>query len=214
MREKGSNRLVPCPDYMMKAFKLPKQAPRVSVESLQTCMAWRCLNGTQHFCWLILVVSGHSLDSNGPVIETTANRVLKRNALRNITITGESVTADEGAAKIFPEEQAKIIEDGDYSADQGQVPYADTEDRQATSYLLEASRHDTLSYYSHQSTVRRYETRANRRHSATPVFTFVVRFSRVVIPHLLDSPSLTCLESRINSHRADRSHCCKRSHTV
>ncbi|GFT43114.1 tigger transposable element-derived protein 1 [Trichonephila clavipes] len=43
---------------------------------------------------------------------------LKRNALHNIKITGESATADEGAAKIFPEEPAKIIEDGDYSADQ------------------------------------------------------------------------------------------------
>ncbi|GFW20788.1 tigger transposable element-derived protein 1 [Trichonephila clavipes] len=43
---------------------------------------------------------------------------LKRNALHNIKITGESATADEGAAKIFPEELAKIIEDGDYSADQ------------------------------------------------------------------------------------------------
>ncbi|GFW65928.1 tigger transposable element-derived protein 1 [Trichonephila clavipes] len=30
----------------------------------------------------------------------------------------ESATADEGATKIFPEELAKIIEDGDYSADQ------------------------------------------------------------------------------------------------
>ncbi|GFY04233.1 tigger transposable element-derived protein 1 [Trichonephila clavipes] len=43
---------------------------------------------------------------------------LKRNALHNIKITGESATADEGAAKILPEELAKIIEDGDYSADQ------------------------------------------------------------------------------------------------
>ncbi|GFV30610.1 hypothetical protein TNCV_3580421 [Trichonephila clavipes] len=42
---------------------------------------------------------------------------LKRNALHNIKITGESATADEGAAKIFPEKLAKIIEDGDYSAD-------------------------------------------------------------------------------------------------
>ncbi|GFX67135.1 hypothetical protein TNCV_2184821, partial [Trichonephila clavipes] len=33
-------------------------------------------------------------------------------------IPGESATADEGAAKIFPEKLAKIIEDGDYSADQ------------------------------------------------------------------------------------------------
>ncbi|GFY14926.1 tigger transposable element-derived protein 1 [Trichonephila clavipes] len=42
---------------------------------------------------------------------------LKRNALHNIKI-GESATADDRAAKIFPEELAKIIEDGDYSADQ------------------------------------------------------------------------------------------------
>ncbi|GFY33141.1 tigger transposable element-derived protein 1 [Trichonephila clavipes] len=49
---------------------------------------------------------------------------LKRNALHYIKITGERerervcATADEEAAKIFPEELAKIIEDGDYSADQ------------------------------------------------------------------------------------------------
>ncbi|GFU59244.1 tigger transposable element-derived protein 1 [Trichonephila clavipes] len=43
---------------------------------------------------------------------------LKRNALYNIKITGESATADEGTVKIFPEKLAKIIEDGDYSADQ------------------------------------------------------------------------------------------------
>ncbi|GFY07395.1 tigger transposable element-derived protein 1 [Trichonephila clavipes] len=43
---------------------------------------------------------------------------LKRNALHNIKITGEIATADERAAKIFPEELAKIIKDGDYSADQ------------------------------------------------------------------------------------------------
>ncbi|GFT82990.1 tigger transposable element-derived protein 1 [Trichonephila clavipes] len=43
---------------------------------------------------------------------------LKRNALHIIKVTGKSATADEGAAKIFPEELAKIIEDGDYSADQ------------------------------------------------------------------------------------------------
>ncbi|GFS73014.1 tigger transposable element-derived protein 1 [Trichonephila clavipes] len=43
---------------------------------------------------------------------------LKRKALHIIKVTGESATADEGVAKIFPEELAKIIEDGDYSADQ------------------------------------------------------------------------------------------------
>ncbi|GFY17004.1 HTH CENPB-type domain-containing protein [Trichonephila clavipes] len=43
---------------------------------------------------------------------------LKRNALHNIKITEESATANEGAAKLFPEEVAKIMEDGDYFADQ------------------------------------------------------------------------------------------------
>ncbi|GFX30301.1 tigger transposable element-derived protein 1 [Trichonephila clavipes] len=40
------------------------------------------------------------------------------NMVPPIRFIGESATADEGAAKIFPEELAKIIEDGDYSADQ------------------------------------------------------------------------------------------------
>ncbi|GFT23433.1 hypothetical protein TNCV_2016901 [Trichonephila clavipes] len=35
MREKGDNRLVPGPDYMVDALKLPNHAPRVSGESLQ-----------------------------------------------------------------------------------------------------------------------------------------------------------------------------------
>ncbi|GFY01577.1 hypothetical protein TNCV_2607611 [Trichonephila clavipes] len=52
MREKGCNRLVPGPDYMVDALKLPNQAPRGYGESLQTCVAWRCPGGTQHlFCW-------------------------------------------------------------------------------------------------------------------------------------------------------------------
>ncbi|GFX36010.1 hypothetical protein TNCV_4215321 [Trichonephila clavipes] len=33
MREKGGNRLLPGPDFMVDAFKLPNQAPRVSGES-------------------------------------------------------------------------------------------------------------------------------------------------------------------------------------
>ncbi|GFT39704.1 hypothetical protein TNCV_1578981 [Trichonephila clavipes] len=37
---------------------------------------------------------------------------LKRNVLHYIKITGESATAEEGAAKIFPEELTKTIEDG------------------------------------------------------------------------------------------------------
>ncbi|GFX49969.1 tigger transposable element-derived protein 1 [Trichonephila clavipes] len=41
---------------------------------------------------------------------------IKEQVQRRISITGESVTAKEGAAKILPEELAKIIEDGDYSA--------------------------------------------------------------------------------------------------
>ncbi|GFW78399.1 hypothetical protein TNCV_1379451 [Trichonephila clavipes] len=69
MREKGGNRLVPGPDCMVDALKFPNQAPRVSGESLQTCVALRCPDGTQHlFCWPILAVSGQSLASNDPIV--------------------------------------------------------------------------------------------------------------------------------------------------
>ncbi|GFT82546.1 hypothetical protein TNCV_1633501 [Trichonephila clavipes] len=55
---------------MVDALKLPNQAPRVSGESLQTCVAWRCPDGTQYlFCWLILVVSGQSLALKDPVVD-------------------------------------------------------------------------------------------------------------------------------------------------
>ncbi|GFW25263.1 hypothetical protein TNCV_5088291 [Trichonephila clavipes] len=72
MQEKCGNRLLQAPDYMVDALKLSNQAPRVSDESLQTCVAWRCPDGTQHlFCSPILAVSGQS---NGPVVD---NRDLK-----------------------------------------------------------------------------------------------------------------------------------------
>ncbi|GFX75548.1 hypothetical protein TNCV_4714551 [Trichonephila clavipes] len=57
---------------MVDALKLPKQAPRISSKSLQTCVAWRCPDGTQHlFCcpkfwprfWSIV-------SSNGPVVDS------------------------------------------------------------------------------------------------------------------------------------------------
>ncbi|GFX86240.1 hypothetical protein TNCV_2561221 [Trichonephila clavipes] len=71
MREKGSNRLVPGPDHMVDALKLPNQAPRDFGESLQTCVPWRCPDGTQHlFCWSILIVFGQSLASNGPIVNS------------------------------------------------------------------------------------------------------------------------------------------------
>ncbi|GFW95797.1 hypothetical protein TNCV_5023321 [Trichonephila clavipes] len=71
MREKGDNRLVPCPDYMVNALKLPNQAPRGSGESLQKCVAWRCYDGTQHlFCLPILTISSQSLASNGSVVDS------------------------------------------------------------------------------------------------------------------------------------------------
>ncbi|GFU21396.1 hypothetical protein TNCV_891401 [Trichonephila clavipes] len=58
VQEKGGNRLVPGMDYMMDVLKLPNQAPTVSGESLQTCVAWRCPDGIQYFfCWPILAVS-------------------------------------------------------------------------------------------------------------------------------------------------------------
>ncbi|GFX31750.1 hypothetical protein TNCV_170831 [Trichonephila clavipes] len=69
--KKGGNPLVPDVHYMVDALKLPNQAPRGSGESLQKCMFARCPDGTQHlFCWPILVISGQSLVSNGPVIES------------------------------------------------------------------------------------------------------------------------------------------------
>ncbi|GFY17939.1 hypothetical protein TNCV_3384321 [Trichonephila clavipes] len=71
MREKGGNRLVLGQDYMVDALKLYNQAPRVSGESLQTCVAWRCPDGTRHLsCWSILAVSGQSLDLNDPVVDS------------------------------------------------------------------------------------------------------------------------------------------------
>ncbi|GFV05438.1 hypothetical protein TNCV_226491 [Trichonephila clavipes] len=71
MREKGGNRLVPSPDNMVDALKISDQAPRLSGESLQKCVAWRCPDGTQYlFCWPILAVSGQSLASNGPVVDS------------------------------------------------------------------------------------------------------------------------------------------------
>ncbi|GFU89719.1 hypothetical protein TNCV_2463871 [Trichonephila clavipes] len=61
---------MPGPDYIVDALKLPNQALRGSGESLQKCVAWRCLDGTQHlFCWPILAISGQSLASNGPVVD-------------------------------------------------------------------------------------------------------------------------------------------------
>ncbi|GFV77650.1 hypothetical protein TNCV_616701 [Trichonephila clavipes] len=71
MREKGDNRLVSGPDYMVDALKLPNQAPRSSGESLQKCVFWRFLDGTQHlFCWPILAISSPSLASNGSVVDS------------------------------------------------------------------------------------------------------------------------------------------------
>ncbi|GFU20816.1 hypothetical protein TNCV_5059501 [Trichonephila clavipes] len=71
MRDKGGNRLVPGLDYMVDALKLSNQAPRASGESLQTCVVWRYPDETQHrFCWPILAVSGQSLASNAPVVDS------------------------------------------------------------------------------------------------------------------------------------------------
>ncbi|GFV94836.1 hypothetical protein TNCV_1028341 [Trichonephila clavipes] len=71
MREKGGNSLVLRPDYMVDALKFPNQAPRFSGDSIQTCVAWRCPDGTQHlFCWPILAVSSQSLASNCPVVDS------------------------------------------------------------------------------------------------------------------------------------------------
>ncbi|GFT73690.1 hypothetical protein TNCV_1289211 [Trichonephila clavipes] len=70
MREKGGNRWASGLDYMVDALKLPNPAPRVSDESPQTCVDRHCPDGTQHFCWPIMAVSGQSLTSNGPVVDS------------------------------------------------------------------------------------------------------------------------------------------------
>ncbi|GFU19518.1 hypothetical protein TNCV_4371871 [Trichonephila clavipes] len=71
MREKGGNLLMLGPDYIVDALKLPKQAPRVSDETLQTCVAWRCPDGTQRlFGWPVLASSSQLLASNGRVVGT------------------------------------------------------------------------------------------------------------------------------------------------
>ncbi|GFT50621.1 hypothetical protein TNCV_552061 [Trichonephila clavipes] len=67
---KGGNSLGPGPDHIMDALKLHSQAPRYSGESLQTCVAWYCSDGTHLFCWPILAVFGQSLASNGPVVDS------------------------------------------------------------------------------------------------------------------------------------------------
>ncbi|GFY06234.1 hypothetical protein TNCV_2680281 [Trichonephila clavipes] len=66
MREKGVNHLVPGPDYMVDALKLPNQASRGSGKSLQKSVAWRCPDETQP---LLLANSGQSLASNDPVVD-------------------------------------------------------------------------------------------------------------------------------------------------
>ncbi|GFV51699.1 hypothetical protein TNCV_1320551 [Trichonephila clavipes] len=46
MREKGGDHLVPGPDCMVDTLKLLKQALKISGETLQTCVVWRCPDGT------------------------------------------------------------------------------------------------------------------------------------------------------------------------
>lgn len=59
MREKDSNRLVQCPNYIVDALNLPNQAPEVSDNSPQTCVALSCPSGIEDvFCWPIAAASG------------------------------------------------------------------------------------------------------------------------------------------------------------
>ncbi|GFX97747.1 hypothetical protein TNCV_3066341 [Trichonephila clavipes] len=56
---------------MVDVLKLSNQALRVSGESLQMYVAWRCPDGTPHlFCWPILAVSDQSQASNGPLVDS------------------------------------------------------------------------------------------------------------------------------------------------
>ncbi|GFU60265.1 hypothetical protein TNCV_4249621 [Trichonephila clavipes] len=61
----------------MDPLKLPNQAPRVSGESLQKSVAWRCPDGTQYlFCWSILAISGQSLASNSPIFNSRESNLV------------------------------------------------------------------------------------------------------------------------------------------
>ncbi|GFS72144.1 hypothetical protein TNCV_3904141 [Trichonephila clavipes] len=73
-REKDGNRLVSGPDYMVDPLKLPNQAPEL-LESHYRRVAWLYPDGTHLFCWPVLVVSGQSLASNGPVDNRDLNLV-------------------------------------------------------------------------------------------------------------------------------------------
>ncbi|GFV38379.1 hypothetical protein TNCV_4958221 [Trichonephila clavipes] len=65
MREKGDNRLVPGPDYVVDDF------PIKLLEFLASHYRRVCPDGMQHlFCWPILAVSSQSLASNGPVVDS------------------------------------------------------------------------------------------------------------------------------------------------
>ncbi|GFS90051.1 hypothetical protein TNCV_507541 [Trichonephila clavipes] len=56
---------------MVDALKLPNQASRCSGESLQKCVAWHCPDGTHRLlCCSMLAISGQSLASNGPVVDS------------------------------------------------------------------------------------------------------------------------------------------------
>ncbi|GFU15336.1 hypothetical protein TNCV_954701 [Trichonephila clavipes] len=54
-------------DIDIDTAKLPQ-----FLASNQRRLAWRSPDGTQHlFCWLSLAISGQSLTSNGPVVDST-----------------------------------------------------------------------------------------------------------------------------------------------
>ncbi|GFV34764.1 hypothetical protein TNCV_1450681 [Trichonephila clavipes] len=77
MLKKGDNRLVPGLYYMVDVLKFPNQAPRVSGESLQMCVAWHCPDGTQHlFCWHIRAISGQSDLVSVLRLDTVQSRLL------------------------------------------------------------------------------------------------------------------------------------------
>ncbi|GFU22251.1 hypothetical protein TNCV_4855971 [Trichonephila clavipes] len=71
MREEGRNHLVPGPDFLVHALKLPNLASRVYGESLQKRVAWCCpgsptpllLANSDHFRSIVLA-------SNGPVVDS------------------------------------------------------------------------------------------------------------------------------------------------
>ncbi|GFU69328.1 transposable element Tcb2 transposase [Trichonephila clavipes] len=86
---KGGIHLVPGPFYMVDALKFLNQALSVSGESLQTCVAWHCPDGTQHLiCWPIMAAPCRSQASKGQFLNGLPGAIFQQDNVRPHTARG------------------------------------------------------------------------------------------------------------------------------